>query len=387
MNIKEIVAKLKAGEELSEEDEAVIEATDDNEEDALTKAIEKLVDKIEAKKSEEIVDTKKIDKKSEVEAMTHKEKQNLFYKAVFGNSEAKTAVEYMNTTVSGDGGYTVPDEMFGELLNFLAEDTVIRANAKVIQNCPAHLDITYMATLPTSYFRAEAAKKRVSKVTFGQMALTPYSLTCVVPLTNELRQDSAFDIEAEVTGAMRESISQKEDEVFVVGDGDGKPTGIETYYSAYPAARKVTAVDYAGLADRIIAASTRLQQRYRGAAKWYMSTDQLEAVRTLKDKSNRYLFQDDLTGEFVGRIQGKPVVVNDNFTNIWFGDLKGYFIGQRGGLNVAMSDEASITLEDTSVINLFQHNMFALRVEERIDGELANNKALIAVEGGESSES
>jgi len=66
--------------------------------------------------------------------------------------------------------------------------------------------------------------------------------------------------------------------------------------------------------------------------------------------------------------------------NIWFGDLKGYYIGYRGGLSVSKSTEASIT-QGTDSINLFERNMFAIRVERRVDGELADLDSMVVLTG------
>jgi HK97 family phage major capsid protein len=383
MRIKDLIAKIKDGQELTSEEQDFVDATDDAKEDeALSKAAEKVVAMLEEKgligKKEVIVDEKAITKEK-VKAMTKEEKEESFFKALVRGD--KESLKFLSTTPDSAGGYLVPEETSKEILNFLAEDGVFRGNATVVPNCPAHFSIDFLATLPTAYFRGEGTAKTASEPSFGQQALTPYSVSVLVPLTNELREDSMVDIASIVTDAMREALNQKEEEVFAAGDGNGKPTGLEHYFAAYPAIRKVTAAKYKNLGDRIVAADSRLKKAYRNNAKWYMPSDQLEDIRLLVDKNGRYLFQDDLTGEFVGRISGKPVEVNDNLTNIWFGDLKGYWIGQRGGIAVDESNDASITVGQTT-LNLFQNNMFAIRVEERIDGELANDRALIAVEAG-----
>lgn len=383
MRIKDLIAKIKDGQELTSEEQEFVDATDDAKEDeALSKAAEKVVAMLEEKgligKKEVIVDEKAITKEK-VKAMTKEEKEEAFFKALVRGD--KESLKFLSTTGDSAGGYLVPEETSKEILNFLAEDGVFRGNATVVPNCPAHFNIDFLATLPTAYFRGEGTAKTASEPSFGQQALTPYSVSVLVPLTNELREDSMVDIAFIVTDAMREALNQKEEEVFAAGDGNGKPTGLEHYFESYPAARKVTIAKYKKLGDRVVAADSKLKKAYRKNAKWYMPSDQLEYIRLLKDENGRYLFQDDLTGEFVGRIGGKPVEVNDNLSNIWFGDLKGYWIGQRGGIAVDESNDASITVGQTT-INLFQNNMFAIRVEERIDGELANDRALIAVEAG-----
>jgi len=382
--LKDLLLKVRNGEELSAEEEEAIETADTEAEEAevgkqVKDVLTKFVEELDAKYAPKVVEEDAISKET-VEKMTKEEKLNTFFKAVIRNDIA--TLKYLDTVTPGNGGYLVPDEAMKEVLNFLGIESTIRANATIINNCPASYDVSAFATLPTAYFRSEAGLKPKSKPTFSQQTLTPYSVSVLCALTNELKADAMIDIAGQVMDSMKEALIVKEEEVFASGNGTGLPTGLENYYAAYPAARKVTAATYLSFADRIMAADTRLQKRYRSGAKWYMSTEQLEVVRTLKDKNDRYLFQDDLTGDYVGRISGKPVEVNDSLTNVWFGDMKSYWIGQRGGIEVAVSSDATIT-NGESVINLFEQNMFALRVEERIDGELVNNRGLIAVAAGE----
>lgn len=383
IKLKDVLQKVKDGEDLTAEEQEVVDNADkkaeEEEVDAQAEALSEklmaiLAPKLEAAKSADATDVKSFDKDA-FKSMTGTEKSEVFFKAVIKNDLA--TLKYLNESSDENGGYLVPDETFSEIVNELAKVTVMRSNARVIPNCPAHLDISGLTTLPTPQWRGEAAKKQSSTVIFGTQALTPYSVAVLVVLTNELKEDSMIDITSFITDAMVEALSEEEDVVFAKGNGTGKPSGLEHYYAAYPAARKVLNATIADIGDRVVAADSRLKPKYRPAAKWYMPQSQLEKIRILRAAATgQFLFQPDPTGAFVGTLCGKPVMLNDNLTNIWFGDLgKAYWIGQRGGLRVAQSTEATI-----GSVNLFENNMFALRVEERIDGELVSNMPLIAIE-------
>lgn len=61
-----------------------------------------------------------------------------------------------------------------------------------------------------------------------------------------------------------------------------------------------------------------------------MHPETFTAVKKLKDGQNRYLLQDDFTGEFPYRLLGKPVFVSDNMPKIatgkkpvLYGDMSG----------------------------------------------------------------
>jgi HK97 family phage major capsid protein len=67
-----------------------------------------------------------------------------------------------------------------------------------------------------------------------------------------------------------------------------------------------------------------------------MSNDTLTAIELLKDGNERFIFRDDVNGEFDGYILGYPVDVSDNMPEIaskadviYFGDMSGLALKQR----------------------------------------------------------
>jgi HK97 family phage major capsid protein len=67
-----------------------------------------------------------------------------------------------------------------------------------------------------------------------------------------------------------------------------------------------------------------------------MSNDTLTAVELLKDGNDRFIFREDVNGEFDGYILGYPVEVSDNMDEIgsgkdvaFFGDFSGLALKQR----------------------------------------------------------
>lgn len=381
MTIKEIFAKLKSGETLTAEEEAVIEAADeDGNEDKVTKAIEKLVASIEAKKVEEIVEVKKIEKK-DFNSLTKEEKRAEFWKSVVN----KTA--YNNATTAADGQVLIPTELHSELIDRTAEVSRIRPECYVESGIKGNYDIAYLSAGATANWQgAEGTAKVAKKVAFGKQTLTPYTIYAIAVFSKKLRDNAAFDIATTMEGALAEAIAEKEDVAFVAGTGLYQPTGIETYYSSMTGKNKITAAQKGALADRIVAAQLRLEDKFSAGAKWFMSSSQLEVVNELKDTTNRPLLFTGVDG--TKTIGSKPVVVHDSFTNIWYGNAKkGYVIGDGVEMNVTMTDTGLVTLDDESTFNCFTQNGFAIRYEKDTDGEMFNPNAFIAIEAGSSSSS
>jgi HK97 family phage major capsid protein len=79
-----------------------------------------------------------------------------------------------------------------------------------------------------------------------------------------------------------------------------------------------------------------VKKAFRKNAKWIMSNDTLTAIELLKDGEERFIFRDDLSGEFDGYVLGYPVEVSDNMPEIatgadviYFGDYSGLALKQR----------------------------------------------------------
>lgn len=383
--IKDLREKVKAGEatedekvELTElEEEAKVEeeeVTDD--EKAISAFVDKALEIIEAKKVKEDkivaekVEIKESGFEAEYKAMDKEKQMQEFYIALIKNDEPKLKV--MSTT-SADGGYLIPTVLYGEIVEEMRDDTVIRNYARVIPNCPAHLDIDQLIGRPKASWTAEKAIKDTTTATFDQIDLTPYTVAAIAVMTNKLIQDAEAGgfIVSFMTEKIAQAINETEDKAFAVGTGTTQPTGVNNYAATIH--RINTTPANVLTSDSVITTYMSLGSKYRGRAYWLMNSITLTRARQLKDGQNRYLFNDDLTGGFVGTILGRPVLEQNDLPvgSIWLIDLKGYWIGDRGGITVSKSEDASISM-GTDSINLWERNMTGIRVEKRVDGELVD---------------
>jgi len=393
--IKDLREKVKSGEateeekvELTElEEEAKVEEEEVTDEEKSIEAVaEKLMKIMEAKqvKAEKIVEEKKAEKEegfdAEYKAMNDDQKIVSFIKALRDSDYAKLKV--MSAGTSADGGYLVPTILYQKIVEEQVDLQQISSRAYVINDCPASLNIDQLVGRPKSSWTAEKAIKDTTTATFAQITLTPYTVACIVVLTNKLEEDAEVvaPISQYITQKMAESITAEIERTFAVGAGTTQPTGINAY--AATVHRIIATPANVLAADSLIEAVYSLGQKYLANAVWLMNSITLRKAMQLKDSQNRYLFIADPTGKTPGTILGYPVVRVDALpaANVWFGDLKGYWIGYRGGISVAKSTDASISM-GTDSINLFERNMFAIRVERRVDGELADLDSMAVITG------
>lgn len=355
------------------------EITETDEEKQIDAMVDKILAKIEAKtekKEEKIIETTELTKDA-IDAMPKEERIQKFIVALLNND--KMQMKVLSEGTNADGGFLVPTVWYDQIVEEMRDDAVIRSRATVINNCPKQLNLTQLVGRPIVKFRAEKAVKDTSTVTFAQISLTPYSLACIVPMTKELVEDAEVGggIISIVTSKIAEAIAEREDKAFAVDNGTASPTGIDNYSGTVH--RSVTTPANVLTSDSLINAFYKLGAKYRSKSVWLMNSITLTKAMQLKDSQNRYLFIPDPTGTMAGTLLGRPVLEQNDLpaTRIWLGDLKGYYIGVRGGLTIDQSEQA--TLE--GVGNLWELNMVAIRVEERIDGELADLDAFVVING------
>ena len=100
-----------------------------------------------------------------------------------------------------------------------------------------------------------------------------------------------------------------------------------------------------------------VKQAYQAKACWIMKPETFLAAKLLKDGNDRYLMQDDITGEFPYRLLGKPVFLSDNMPAIasgaapvLYGDMKGLGVKISANLECQILNEAFATKNAIGVI-------------------------------------
>lgn len=236
--------------------------------------------------------------------------------------------------VQSSGGYLVPDEMDHRLIEYLEGENVVRKLATVITTAGDHR-INISATKPAAAWTEEGETITFSDATFAQKTLGAHKLCVGIKITEELLEDSAFDLESFILKAFAKALGNAEEDAFMNGDGVNKPAGI--FDPEKGGEISVTAASANLKADEIIDLVYSLKRAYRQNACFLMHDSTLAQIRKLKDGNGQYLWQpstqagepDKLLGypiytsEFISPVEaGKPVIA--------FGDFSYYNIGDRG---------------------------------------------------------
>lgn len=261
-----------------------------------------------------------------------------------------------------DGGYLVPEEYDKRIIEVLNSENIMRTLGTKIKTGGDH-KINIAATKPAASWIEEGEPLVWSDATFDQILLDAHKLHVAIKITEELLYDNSFVLESYITTQFGRALANAEEDAFLNGNGQGKPTGI----FAATGGGKVAATTTALKGDDIINLVYALKRPYRKKAAFIMNDKVLATVRTLKDSDGQYLWQQSLKDGEPEKLAGYPVYTSEYAPTgmIAFGDYSYYNIGDRG------------TRSFKKLTELFAGNdMVGFVAKERVDGKLVLPEAV-----------
>ena len=256
--------------------------------------------------------------------------------------ELRNALE---TGTDSEGGYLVPDEFENTLVQGLTQNGVIRPNAHVITTSSGLHKIPIVASHGSAAWIDEEGAYTDSDEVFGQVQLDAHKVGTVIKVSEELLNDSAFNLESYISAEFTRRIGDKEEEAFLVGNGTGKPTGILNATGGGTVG--VTAAAAAAIsADELVDLYYSLNAPYRKNAIWVLNDATIKLIRKLKTGDGQYLWQPGIKDGEQNTILGRPYFTSPYMPTaaagaktIIFGDLSYYWIGDRQGITFKRLNE------------------------------------------------
>lgn len=289
----------------------------------------------------------------------------------------KQKLQLLTEGTAGAGGYLVPEEFANMIVEDKRDATVMRQLADQITITTDTLHLPTLESRPKANWRSEAAVKATSTAQFNELVFTPYSLAVIVGLSQELAADASLGVGGSIVNyvakLMVRSLAEKEEEAFWMGNGSGKPTGINNY--------SISSIDAGGtdssLADAIKSAYFRLPQGHRANAVWVGHQQALERVAKVKDTTGTYLLNPLGSNPYPTLNGARVYEQNDLPTDVlYYGDFSYYMIVDRQGVTVDFSTEATVAGSSA-----FEKNLVFIRVEQRVDAELTLTNAIRKITG------
>ncbi len=264
------------------------------------------------------------------------------YKKAFWNVMRSKAPHFeiqnaLQVGTDSEGGYLVPDEFEHTLIQVLEEENIFRNLAKVIQTSSGDRKIPVVTSKGTAAWLDEEEAYTESDDAFGQTSIGAYKLGTMLKVSEELLNDSVFNLESYIATEFARRIGAKEEEAFFNGDGDSKPTGI--FAATGGAQLGVTAAGSAAITvDELIDLFYSLKAPYRKKAVFVMNDSTVKSIMKLKNGQGDYLWHPSLTAGVPDTILNRPVYTSSyvpaiaaGAKTIAFGDFGYYWVADRQG--------------------------------------------------------
>lgn len=262
------------------------------------------------------------------------------YRREFWNAMRKKNYYDVNNALQigtdSEGGYLVPDEFEKTLVQGLEEENVFRTLATIIQTSSGDRKIPVVATKGEASWVDEEGQIPESDDSFGQISIAAYKVATMIKVSDELLNDSVFNMEAYISNEFSRRIGAKEEEAFLVGDGKGKPIGI--FNSAGGASEGVTTTTANITFDDVMDLFYSVKSPYRKKSTFVMNDSTVKALRKLKDNNGTYIWQPSVQAGQPDTVLNRPVVtsayapaITAGGKVIAFGDFKYYWIADRQG--------------------------------------------------------
>ena len=294
-----------------------------------------------------------------------------FWDMMRSKAPLPSVVNALQEGTDSEGGYLVPDEYERTLVEALEEENVFRQLAKVIRTSSGDRKIPVVATKGTASWIDEEGAYTESDDSFGQVSIGAYKVGTMIKVSEELLNDSVFDLESYIAKEFARRIGAKEEEAFFTGDGSGKPLGILAATGG--AETGVTAASSTAVtADELMDLFYSLKSPYRKKAVWVLNDSTIKAVRKLKDSTGQYLWQPSLMAGTPDTLLGRPVktsaympVIAAGAKTIAFGDFSYYWIADRQGRSFKRLNELYAANGQVGFLG-----------SQRVDGKLVLSEAV-----------
>jgi len=304
-------------------------------------------------------------RREDVKPTATAEYNKAFWDMMRGDGHVMEVRNALSVGKDDEGGYTVPSEFERRLIQGLEENNIFRQMAHVIRTSSGTRKIPIANdTMEASWIdEGEAIPETDTK--FAQTTLSAYKMGAMVRVSNELLNDSAFDIAAYIAERFGKVMGRAEEKAFIIGTGDKQPTGLlnDTVGAETGAtAASSTAVTF----DDIFKLYYSLKAPYRAKAAFLCNEELLLQLMTLKDGQGQYIWRPALDVGKPDTILGRPIYTSGFMPGVargnkvmTFGDYSHYWVADRSSRTFRRLNELYAATDQTGFLTT-----------QRVDGKL-----------------
>lgn len=225
---------------------------------------------------------------------------------------ADVTAEYKAMAVNNDttGGYLAPAEYVREILKTVTLISPARSLARVRQTASKSIMLPKRTGQFAAQWTAEqGTRSETDGLRYGMWEIPTHEMYALIDISQQNLEDSAFNMESEISFEATDQFSVAEGTAFVSGNGVGKPEGFLTSSGVGEtnSGTAATIADSDGQANGLLSLKYAIKTAYARNATWVMNRTTLGSVRKLKDSQKQYIWMPGIGGQ-PNTIDGDPYV-------------------------------------------------------------------------------
>lgn len=224
--------------------------------------------------------------------------------------DVEAAYKALNITDDTGGGYLAPVDFQAEILKSVVLISPVRSLAKIRTTANKQMKIPRRISLLSATWEDEEEEAEpATGLKYGLVEVFTRGLRAIVDISNDMLEDAAFDMAAEINDEVSEQFAVAEGAAFVNGSGPGRPEGFLVNKAVTADDNLTVTGDATQLTpDSVISCYHELKSAYARNAVWAANRQTIGGVRQLKDSVGQYLFAMGLPNGLPNTILGSPYV-------------------------------------------------------------------------------
>ena len=313
-------------------------------------------------------------RRNDVKPTATEEYSQAFWSLMRGDGHLLEVRNALSVGKDDEGGFTVPNEFERRLIQGLEENNIFRQMAHVIRTSSGTRKIPVANDTMEASWIDEGEAIPETNTRFKQVTLNAYKMGAMIKASNELLNDSAFDIAAYIADRFGKAMGSAEEKAFLIGTGEKQPTGLLN--DTFGAADGTTAASETFVTfDDIFRLYYSLKSPYRAKAAFLCNEELLLQLMTLKDGQGNYIWKPALDIGKPDTILGRPIYTSGFMPGVakgqkvmTFGDFSYYWIADRSSRTFRRLNELYASTDQVGFMTT-----------QRVDGKLILPEAVKAL--------
>jgi HK97 family phage major capsid protein len=213
----------------------------------------------------------------------------------------------LNLGTTTAGGYVTAPEYSTNIIQSLTQFSPLRGLASVMTVGGTEIFIPTLTGNADGGWVTESGTRPSTEPVFGQVGISNYEFGAIIPVTRQLLEDTFVDLAGFLSKHLIKRFSKAESTAFMIGDGNGKPTGLLHTPGNYE--QLIAKQDGTDILVRLIDTFYALPSEYASVGSWMMRRETMGVIRKMADAStgNRTLWSDSLANGTPPTLLGRPV--------------------------------------------------------------------------------